>query len=201
MTSDALRGVAAAAGPPAAEGETGTMPSTRTATSTRTEWFVEAVAWDDPRAQALRGEMDAEIGPRYADRLEDVPADVAARLGSALAVNAESIVSTIIVRDAARSPVGHAALRDLGGDFADSLEVKRVYVAPAARGTGVSRLLMAELERIAAEHGAQRLILQTGDRQPEAVTLYERIGYTRIPIYPPYLEISFSQCFHKPLVG
>ena len=58
---------------------------------------------------------------------------------------------------------------------------------------------MAELERIAAERGAQRLILQTGDRQPEAVTLYERIGYTRIPIYAPYLEISFSQCFEKPI--
>ena len=199
MTSDALRGVAVAAGPLEPERDTGTMPSTRTVTSAGTEWFVEAVAWDDPRAQALRGEMDAEIGPRYADRLEDVPADVAARLGSALAVDAESIVSTIIVRDAAHSPVGHAALRDLGGDFIDSLEVKRVYVAPAARGTGVSRLLMAELERIAAERGARRLILQTGDRQPEAVTLYERIGYTRIPIYPPYLEISFSQCFEKPV--
>ena len=199
MTSDALRGVAVAAGPLEPERDTGTMPSTRTVTSAGTEWFVEAVAWDDPRAQALRGEMDAEIGPRYADRLEDVPADVAARLGSALAVDAESIVSTIIVRDAAHSPVGHAALRDLGGDFTDSLEVKRVYVAPAARGTGVSRLLMAELERIAAERGARRLILQTGDRQPEAVTLYERIGYTRIPIYPPYLEISFSQCFEKPV--
>ena len=199
MTSDALRGVAAAAGPPVAERDTGTMPNTRTVTST--EWFVEAVEWDDPRAQALRGEMDAEIGPRYADRLEDVPADVAARLGSALAVNAESIVSTIIVRDAAHSPVGHAALRDLGGDFIDSLEVKRVYVAPAARGTGVSRLLMAELERIAAERGARRLILQTGDRQPEAVTLYERIGYTRIPIYAPYLELSFSQCFEKPVLA
>ena len=199
MTSDALRGVAVAAGPLEPERDTGTMPSTRTVTSAGTEWFVEAVAWDDPRAQALRGEMDAEIGPRYADRLEDVPADVAARLGSALAVDAESIVSTIIVRDAAHGAIGHAALRDLGGDFTDSLEVKRVYVAPAARGTGVSRLLMAELERIAAERGARRLILQTGDRQPEAVTLYERIGYTRIPIYPPYLEISFSQCFEKPV--
>ena len=173
------------------------MSSTPTFTST--ESVVEAVAWDDPRAQALRGEMDAEIGPRYADRLEGVSADVAARLSSALAVNAESIVSTIIVRDAAHSPVGHAALRDLGGEFTDALEVKRVYVAPAARGTGVSRLLMAELERIAAERGARRLILQTGDRQPEAVTLYERIGYTRIPIYAPYLEISFSQCFEKPV--
>lgn len=166
---------------------------------TVTEWIVEAVAWDDPRAQALRADMDAEIGPRYADRLDDVPAELAARMSRALSVVPDSIVATIIVTDAAHVPVGHAALRALGGDLADALEVKRVFVIPGARGTGVSRLLMAELERIAADLGAERLILQTGDRQPEAVVLYERIGYTRIPIYPPYLEISFSQCFEKPL--
>ncbi|CAH0150386.1 hypothetical protein SRABI76_00777 [Microbacterium oxydans] len=166
---------------------------------TVTEWIVEAVSWDDPRAEALRADMDAEIGPRYADKLDGVAAETAARIGTALSVVPDSIVATIIVTDAAGMPVGHAALRTLGGALADALEVKRVFVAPGARGTGVSRLLMAELERIAADLGAERLILQTGDRQPEAVALYERIGYTRIPIYPPYLEITFSQCFEKPL--
>lgn len=166
-----------------------------------TEWIVEAVSWYDPRAHELRAQMDAEIGPRYADRLDDVPADTVARIGEALAVDPATIVATVLVRDAHGNAVGHAALRELGGDFADSLEVKRVYVAPEARGSGVSRLLMAELERIGAARGARRLILQTGDRQPEAVALYERIGYTRIPIYPPYLEISFSQCFEKQIVG
>lgn len=163
------------------------------------EWLVEQVEWTDPRAHALRDAMDAEIGPRYAGRLDDVPQDVAERIGAALSVAPETIVATVIVTDAEGGDVGHAALRDLGAEFAGSLEVKRVYVAPDARGSGVSRLLMAELERIAADLGAQRLILQTGDRQPEAVALYERIGYTRIPIYPPYLEIAFSQCFEKPV--
>ncbi len=70
------------------------------------------------------------------------------------------------------------------GTLAGSLEVKRVFVAPPVRGTGVSRLLMGELERIAADRGAERLILQTGDRQPDAIALYEKIGYTPHPGLP-----------------
>lgn len=166
-----------------------------------TGWRIEAVPWDDPRAAALRGGMDAELGPRYADRLDGVEPERAERIGRALAVDPATIVVTIIATDAAGEPVGHAALRDLGGERggepAEALEVKRVYVAGHARGTGLSRALMAELEVIAAERGSRRLILQTGDRQPDAIALYEKIGYTPIPIYPPYTEISFSRCFEK----
>ena len=156
----------------------------------------EVVPWADPRAVALRASMDDEIAPRYAGRLDHVDPAEAERMSRALAVDPDTIAATVLVLADGRA-VGHAALRDLGNDFAGSLEVKRVYVAPDARGTGISRRLMAELERLAAVAGAHRLILQTGDRQPEAVALYERIGYSRIPIYPPYLPISFSQCFEK----
>lgn len=168
------------------------MPETTTAA-----WTIETVRWDDDRASALRDAMDAELTPRYADRLDDVPDDVAERIGSALSIDPETIVATIVATDAAGRPVGHAALRDLGADFAGSLEVKRVYVEPGARGSGLSRVLMAELDRVAFDAGVGRLVLQTGDRQPDAVALYEKIGYTPIPIYPPYTEISFSQCFEK----
>ena len=162
-------------------------------------WNLETVPWDDPRAVLLRAEMDGELGPRYADRLDDIPPEVAARFGQALSVDPDTIVATIIAVGAEGDPVGHAALRDLGGDLSGSLEVKRVFVAPPVRGTGVSRLLMGELERIAADRGAERLIVQTGDRQPDAIALYEKIGYTPIPVYPPYVEITFSHCFEKPV--
>ena len=69
-------------------------------------------------------------------------------------------------------PSAHAVLRDLDGEW----EVKRVIVDATQRGRGLGRLLMAELEPVAREGGAPRLILQTGDRQPEAVRLYERVG-------------------------
>lgn len=161
---------------------------------------IEVVSWFDPRAVALREAMDAEIGPRYAGRLLDVDPIEAERMANALAVDPATIPVTIIATVDGR-PVGHAALRDLGQEFEGSLEVKRVFVAADVRGSGVSRLLMAELERLGAAAGARRLILQTGDRQPEAVALYERIGYTRIPTYPPYLPITFSQCFAKAIDG
>ncbi|MFH8251913.1 GNAT family N-acetyltransferase [Microbacterium sp. B2969] len=158
-------------------------------------WTIETVPWDDERAAALRDAMDAEVSPRYADRLDDISDEQAERIGAALGIDPDSIVATIVATDADARPVGHAALRDLG--LSGALEVKRVFVDPGARGSGVSRALMAELERIAVAEGAGRLILQTGDRQPDAIALYEKIGYTRIPIYPPYLDISFSHCFEK----
>jgi putative acetyltransferase len=56
-------------------------------------------------------------------------------------------------------------------------EIKRLFVPPAARGRGIARALMAELERRAAEEGVVLLQLETGVKQPEALTLYRALGY------------------------
>lgn len=73
-------------------------------------------------------------------------------------------------------------------------------VSDDQRGRGIDRALMGELERIGREGHAPRLILHTGDNQPEAVALYLRLGWTAIPVYPPYLgTIPGSLCFGKVL--
>jgi GNAT superfamily N-acetyltransferase len=162
-------------------------------------WTFETVPWDDPRAEALRAEMDVEVSPRYADRLTDAAPAAAEEAQRTFAVDPDTIVATVLAVDAAGDVVGHAALRDLAHDGTRDLEVKRVFVKPRVRGTGASRALMGELERIAQDRGAGRLILQTGDRQHDAVVLYERIGYRRIPIFEPYKAFAFSQCFEKEL--
>lgn len=162
-------------------------------------WTFEHVAYDDPRADTLRAEMDREVGPRYADRFEDVDPVEAERSARTFAVDPASIVATVLVTDAAGDPVGHGALRDLAHDGIRDLEIKRVYVHPRARGVGASRALLDELERLARERGAARVILQTGDRQQDAVALYEKLSYTRIPIYEPYTAYAFSHCFEKHL--
>jgi GNAT superfamily N-acetyltransferase len=60
-------------------------------------------------------------------------------------------------------------------------ELKRMYVVPAARGTGASRALLAELEDRARALGFHTARLDTGPRQPAAQRLYERAGYVAIP--------------------
>jgi len=91
--------------------------------------------------------------------------------------------------------VGHAAVRPFEG----ALEVKRVYVRVEHRGRGISKRLMLELETIARERGVTSLILQTGNRQAEAIALYERIGYVPIDRFGAYEPILFFLCFGKSL--
>jgi GNAT superfamily N-acetyltransferase len=78
-------------------------------------------------------------------------------------------------------------------------ELKRMYVVPRARGLGLGRRLLEELEEHARRLGYRAVVLETGDRQPEALGLYVSAGYERIPCYPPYSERSLSLCFEKRL--
>ncbi len=59
-------------------------------------------------------------------------------------------------------------------------EIKRMYVVPAARGRGVARALLHELERRARAHGYRVARLDTGPKQPHARRLYEGEGYVAI---------------------
>ena len=78
-------------------------------------------------------------------------------------------------------------------------EIKRMYVAPAARARGLARTMLVHLERTAAEHGAEAMILETGTAQPEAMALYESAGYTRIASFGYYKDEPLNRCYGKPL--
>jgi GNAT superfamily N-acetyltransferase len=78
-------------------------------------------------------------------------------------------------------------------------ELKRMFVAPGARGTGVSSALVAESERLVRGAGAARIRLETGSRQPEAMRLYERAGFRRVPNFPPHETDPESVCYEKAL--
>ena len=56
-------------------------------------------------------------------------------------------------------------------------EVKRMYVRPAARGTGIGRRLLARLEAQAAAEGLALLCLETGTGQPDALARYRAAGF------------------------
>ena len=80
-------------------------------------------------------------------------------------------------------------------------EVKRMYVVPGARGTGLARRLLARLEESAAAAGAEAMVLETGTAQPEAMALYESSGYARIENFGHYRWSPQNRCYGKPLVA
>lgn len=80
-----------------------------------------------------------------------------------------------------------------------TMEVKRMYVRPEGRQKGIATRILAELEQWAKEMSYDRTILETGSRQTEAVELYNRRGYTRIPNYGQYAGVENSLCFEKKL--
>jgi GNAT superfamily N-acetyltransferase len=157
---------------------------------------VEQVPWDDPRAVALRARLDDDLRARYAARMATRTPQQVQAVWATLQVDPDDVLATVLVLGEDGSPAAHGALRDLRGDW----EVKRVIVDPAHRGRGLARLLMSELEGIARAQGAERLILQVGDQQPEAIALYEALGWTAIATYEPYGEaIPTSRCFERRL--
>ncbi|MFJ8861761.1 GNAT family N-acetyltransferase [Streptomyces sp. NPDC102451] len=150
-----------------------------------------AATWDHPDALALRNRMDAELRPRYA------PFD-AQRAGRRPGPpTAGEIAVTWLAYEDGR-PLATASLRLLTQRDIESLyEVKRVYVHDEHRGRGLARAALDAVESSARALGVTRLSLQTGKLQPEAMGLYERQGWHRIPCYPPYDADPFSICFGK----
>ncbi|MBB6670770.1 GNAT family N-acetyltransferase [Cohnella nanjingensis] len=92
-------------------------------------------------------------------------------------------------------PVGCGALRPLDDNAA---EIKRMYTRSDYRRQGVGQAIIAELERLALEFGYASLKLQTGPLQPEAVKLYERVGYYPIPRFEGDWELVHA--YRKDLV-
>jgi putative acetyltransferase len=95
------------------------------------------------------------------------------------------------------APIGCGAIRRIDRAVA---EIKRMYVAPEARGRGVGGRIVAALEAEAVRLGFSRLVLETGPRQPEAIAIYRRAGFSEIPLFGEYVGATFSVCMAKDLI-
>jgi GNAT superfamily N-acetyltransferase len=153
------------------------------------------VPWDDPDATRLRDAMQAEMRALYQD---DEPVPLVDTSG----------IAAMVVLLADGAPVACGALRRVPpGSWGDDEpgpgtgEVKRMYVVPAWRGRGLSRLVLAEVERHARELGLVRLVLETGELQTAAIALYHAAGYDRVPNYGGYATVELSRCFAKDLTA
>ena len=78
-------------------------------------------------------------------------------------------------------------------------ELKRMWIAPAARGLGVGRRLLGELERTAGEAGVVVLRLETNRALSEAIALYKRSGYVEVKAFnaEPYAHHWFEKTLGK----
>jgi GNAT superfamily N-acetyltransferase len=135
---------------------------------------IEVTAYDHPDAVALIAEVQQEYVVRYGseDQTPVDPAEFAPPRGLFLVGYVDGV------------PAACGGWRAHETD----VELKRMYVAPAFRGRGLARALLAELERTAAETGYRRVILETGQKQPEAIALYRSAGYEPVPRFGFYAD-------------
>lgn len=82
-----------------------------------------------------------------------------------------------------------------------SAEVKRMFAREDARGRGVGAAVLTELEKWAAELGYTAMVLEHGNKQPEASKLYQRQGYTVIPNYGQYIGMEETSICRKKSIG
>jgi putative acetyltransferase len=149
---------------------------------------VEIRRRDIGSAEALRliEALNAELSGRYpeagANHFRLDPDEVAEGRGAFLIASIDG------------EPVGCGAVRRLD---AGTAEVKRMYVTPGTRGRGVGSAILNRLEDECRRLGVGRLVLETGQRQPEALALYARAGFERIPPFGEYLGSPLSVCMAK----
>ena len=105
-------------------------------------------------------------------------------------------IKYVVVAYENKNPVGCGAMKEYAPK---TMEVKRMYVLPDSRGTGIASKVLSSLEDWADEAGYEKCILETGKKQPEAVGLYKKCGYEMIPNYGQYVGIENSICFEKQL--
>lgn len=103
---------------------------------------------------------------------------------------------TVVLAFDEDGPIGCGAFRP---NDDGTVEIKRMYVEPTARGRGAGAAILGELEAWAVQSGYRRAVLETSKRLDSAVRLYRSSGYEVIPNYDPYVGVDDSVCFGKDL--
>ncbi|WP_093837826.1 GNAT family N-acetyltransferase [Streptomyces aidingensis] len=155
------------------------------------------VPFDHPDASALNDLVQREYHERYGDG------------GDRTVLEAGMFAPPnglfLVVYDDAGRPVGTGGWRsqdsEAEGYQRGDAELKRMFVIRQARRQGLSRRILARLEQDARAAGRRRMVLETGDQQPEAIALYCSSGYRPAPRKFGYYRChESSRCFAKPLL-
>jgi GNAT superfamily N-acetyltransferase len=139
---------------------------------------------DSADAVALITELEAQLDPLYPP---------VSRHGYSIEKLLAQAVAFFVLRDDG-TPAGCGGIQLFGTDYG---ELKRMYVRPQFRGLGFGKLLLNRLADYARAHGVGLLRLETGIHQAEAINLYERMGFQRIPPFGLYVDDPLSLFFEK----
>ncbi len=147
---------------------------------------IKQVGYADPEVQPLLTEVFDELAQRYGGSGDDTPvaaAEFAPPHGA------------FFVAVEAGQLIGCAGWRAHEQDA----ELKRMFTTKAARNRGLARRLLTTVEESARAAGRNRVILETGDKQPEAIALYESAGYALIANFGFYRDHSGVRSYAKPI--
>ena len=106
-------------------------------------------------------------------------------------------IRNVIICYVEEKPIGCGAFKVYSPGKA---EIKRMFVLPAYRGQGVGLNILQQLELWASELKYSECVLETGIKQPEAITLYKKAGYSIIKNYGQYKNIENSVCMQRSIL-
>lgn len=110
--------------------------------------------------------------------------------------NRVDYLNNVVVLYTDCKPVGCGAFKPYD---AIAAEIKRIFVKEEYRQQGLAQLIVNRLEAMLKEKGYTAAVLETGRKQPEAVSFYTKMGYRIIENYPPYVGNPNSLCMRKTL--
>lgn len=110
--------------------------------------------------------------------------------------NTTTAIKEVVVAYQNQIPVACGAIKKYDETTA---EVKRMFVKPDYRNRGIAAQVLTELEQWVLELNFATCILETGKRQPEAIRLYQKVGYQITPNYGQYINVENSVCMAKSL--
>lgn len=142
----------------------------------------------------------SEVTPDFVELTQALDRELRARNGDAQdtydGFNALVGIADVVIAYEGGRPIGCASFKVREPGLA---EVKRVFVRPKLRGRGVSKALMAALERRARGSGIRTLLVETSRTFPEANGLYPGLGFAVTENFPPYEGLELSICYRKEL--
>ncbi|HCX25120.1 MAG: GNAT family N-acetyltransferase [Flammeovirgaceae bacterium] len=135
--------------------------------------------------QTLIKQLDEDLRGRYPEDQDEYDQ-----------YNKVDSIDHVLVAYVDDQPAGCGCFKTYGKD---AVEIKRMFVKHSFRGKGISKAVLRELENWAQELGFAKTVLETGTAQTEAIGLYTKLNYRRIPNYGQYAHMPMSICFEKRL--